>query len=409
MTKSNASKRNVKILDIVRSSRAGKLKISTCLVHVLSWNKFVIIQEIDNVPTKIYLPKGNSHIPRGTLDIQEKSDILQNHKKNCKMKKKTIDGWEKAVPPNAQKYQSTKPGCDGYMIKCSNKFSPLQDHDDGNDPIDGAPVTSRKKLTGGTRKAEYHDLVGGSPSAENHDLIDGSPVAERPHKLIPGGTNYTLGEMSHFNKKNKHRNQLKLKAAVFNAQSLNSKIPEVSEYMKEQNLDLYMIVESWYNDKNATNINKLKQGGYEMRHTPRSQRAGGGISVIFKKNLEVSKVKTPPVKTCELMEILVKNKVKKLRFVIIYRPEPDPKNPAYTMAEFYEEFTSLVAHYMTYKEEVIFCGDYNFHVNKPEDIKANKFIEILDTFELVQHVKESTHREGNTLNLIITKRESSIL
>ena len=55
---------------------------------------------------------------------------------------------------------------------------------------------------------------------------------------------------------------------------------------------------------------------------------------------------------------------------------------------------------MTYKEEGIFCGDYNFHVNDPEDNKANTFKEILDMFELVQHVRESTHREGNTLDLI---------
>ncbi len=287
--------------------------------------------------------------------------------------------------PDVQKGQcNDKPGCDLYAVKCSNRFDYLQNYDDGNDPIGGVPTAGRDNLIEGTQK-----IV-------NHDPVDGSLVAERSHK--PKQTEL-----------NKQGNKLTLKAALFNAQSLNTKIPEVSEYIKEQNLDLYMIVESWFCDKNARNINNLKQGGFEMRHTPRLQRKGGGISVIFRKNLEVSKVKSPPVKTCELMEILVKNKVKKLRFVIIYRPEPDPKNPAYTMTEFYEEFTSLLAHYMTYKEEVIFCGDYNFHVNNPEDVKANKFKEILDTFELVQHVKESTHREGNTLDLIITKSKSSIL
>ncbi len=272
----------------------------------------------------------------------------------------------------------------------------------GNIGIDRAPTTTvynRFSILGDLSDSPPYE----KPTQGERSKTIGTPIVERD---LTGDTPAVLQNTS---KKNKQKDQLKLKAAVVNAQSLNNKVPEVSEYIKEQGLDLYMICESWFNEKNAANIHKLKQGGYQMKHTPRSQRTGGGISVIFKQSLDVSKVKAPTVKTCELMEILVKNKVKRLRFVIIYRPEPEPGNPSYTMTEFYAEFTSLLAHYMTYKEEVIFCGDYNFHVNKPEDNKASKFLEILNTFELVQHVKESTHRDGNTLDLIITKSESSVL
>ncbi len=336
-------------------------------------------------------------------DIDQKSDTSHNHRKKCKMKKKNISGWERVVPPNVQKYQPKKSGCDVITMKCSNRFSKLQGHDNDNDLIDGTPVTGSNNRTEGSHTVDNQDLMDDSLDNQTNAIF-----VKMSHKSTPGSNSIGC-QPQNINKKNRHRNQLKLKAAVFNAQSLNSKIHEVSEYIKEQDLDLYMITELWFNEKNATNINKLKQGGFEMKHTPRLQRMGGGISVIYRQNLEVSKVRSPPVKTCELMEILVKNKVKRLRFVIIYRPEPDPKNPAYTMTEFYEEFTSLVAHYMTYKEEVIFCGDYNFHVNDPGDTKSNKFREILETFDLIQHVKESTHRDGNTLDLIITKRESSIL
>ncbi len=372
-------------------------------------------------------PKQSNRNPRSRilniLDIDQKSDISPNHRKKCKMKNRNVNGG-KSVPHNVQKGQLNKSGCDLHSVKCSNRFVYLQNHDD-DDLIGGAPIAGRTNLIEGTQITVTHDQIDGSLAVgRSHRSKSGEQTRANLERMSHNQSlglvrspvrmphNQSHGDISN-NKQphntNKSGNKLKLKAALFNAQSLNTKIPEVSEYMKEQNLDLYMIVESWFCEKNAKNIGKLKQGGFEMKHTPRLHRKGGGISVIYRKNLEISKVKPPTVKTCELMEILVKNKVKKLRFVIIYRPEPDPKNPAYTMTEFYEEFTSLLAHYMTYKEEVIFCGDYNFHVNNPEDVKANKFKEILDTFDLVQHVKESTHREGNTLDLIITKKESSIL
>ncbi len=80
-----------------------------------------------------------------------------------------------------------------------------------------------------------------------------------------------------------------------------------------------------------------------------------------------------------------------------------------SMNEYYKEFTELFAYYKSLKEELVFCGYYNFHVNKPKDNKAQKFIEILDTFELVQHINERTHKEGNTLDLIISNKDSSVM
>jgi hypothetical protein len=108
------------------------------------------------------------------------------------------------------------------------------------------------------------------------------------------------------------------------------------------------------------------------------------------------------------MDILVTTKFRKTRFVVIYRPESTNKNK-YTMSEFYTEFTEIVAHYFLDKEEVIFCGDFNFHVNKPDEIKVKKFQEILNTFDFVQQVTKPTHISGNTLDLIITKKESSLI
>ena len=42
-------------------------------------------------------------------------------------------------------------------------------------------------------------------------------------------------------------------------------------------------------------------------------------------------------------------------------------------------------------QELPITGDFNFHMNKPEDPKTRRFQDIFDTFDLVRHVKHGTH------------------
>ncbi len=52
---------------------------------------------------------------------------------------------------------------------------------------------------------------------------------------------------------------------------------------------------------------------------------------------------------------------------------------------------------------LIICGDFNIHVNKPDDPNTKKFMGIISQFNLVRHINEQTHKLGNTLDLIITR------
>ena len=59
-------------------------------------------------------------------------------------------------------------------------------------------------------------------------------------------------------------------------------------------------------------------------------------------------------------------------------------------------------------EPLLVTGDMNIHVDVVNDPDASRFLDLLDSMELVQHVKTRTHIHGHTLDLIIT-RETSIL
>ncbi len=61
------------------------------------------------------------------------------------------------------------------------------------------------------------------------------------------------------------------------------------------------------------------------------------------------------------------------------------------------------------KNELLIMGDFNFHMNKPANNKTKLMEYTLETFDLIQHVIEPRHNLGNTLDLIITRKDSKLL
>ena len=54
-------------------------------------------------------------------------------------------------------------------------------------------------------------------------------------------------------------------------------------------------------------------------------------------------------------------------------------------------------------------GDFNIHVDVPNDIDAVKFLDLLESLGFEQHVTKPTHILGRTLDLFITRRTETLL
>ena len=77
---------------------------------------------------------------------------------------------------------------------------------------------------------------------------------------------------------------------------------------------------------------------------------------------------------------------------------------------FSEEFSQLVeilTEDCTHPLAIV--GDFSFRVDTPNNQDALKFNDLLDSMNLVQHVKGSTHQGNHTLDLIITRREEELI
>ena len=61
------------------------------------------------------------------------------------------------------------------------------------------------------------------------------------------------------------------------------------------------------------------------------------------------------------------------------------------------------------KEHLLNAGDFNLHVDMASDIDARKFLDLINSLGLQQHVDKPTHIHLHTLDLIITRKTSTII
>ena len=59
-------------------------------------------------------------------------------------------------------------------------------------------------------------------------------------------------------------------------------------------------------------------------------------------------------------------------------------------------------------KNLVICGDYNMHVNNPNDEDAANFLETNAALGLKQYVRLATHTSGNTLDVIFTEVNGGI-
>ena len=140
----------------------------------------------------------------------------------------------------------------------------------------------------------------------------------------------------------------------------------------------------------------LRESGYNMFHSFRSDKKGGGVAILTKTGFLAKNSKTFKYHTFEVVVQSVKlfKQVHPITLVIIYRL--DESKPVF-IQEFYNFMEILTISY----SNLVICGDFNVHVNKPTEPFVLNFNDILDTFSLHQSVNVPTHKLGNTLDLII--------
>ena len=94
---------------------------------------------------------------------------------------------------------------------------------------------------------------------------------------------------------------------VLNARSINNKTLHIKDYVVDNKIDILAITETWLksDDDCYFTIRDICPQDYVFNHISRKTGTGGGVGLLFKKNLKIKKLQTRIFRSFELMEVLL--------------------------------------------------------------------------------------------------------
>ena len=164
-----------------------------------------------------------------------------------------------------------------------------------------------------------------------------------------------------------------------------------------------MVVRKGYGPQSGDHTTRYKLFDY-----PRVGRTGGGIALLLNETVEARKVDSGERRSFEFGEWILKYGSSKLRVIVIYRIPYSAAHPVSTNV-FLNEFPAYLESVVMSPEPLLITGDFNIHVDVPGDPDAARFLELLTSMGLEQHVDKPTHISGHSLDLIITRCSDSLL
>ena len=182
-----------------------------------------------------------------------------------------------------------------------------------------------------------------------------------------------------------------------------NKTPDIMELVTDRDPSIVFLQETWLKTKKSNVTALVKDYGYVLVHNIRKNRkkdSGGGVGILLKKEMKYKRLRHRQFTSFE--HIIVKisvGKSKSLLLISIYRVLFVP------VTVFLEEVVELFENLVTLKDDIILAGDVNIHMETSESY-ASRFKEILDNFNIVQHVHFPTHIQGHTLDIIATFGEN---
>ena len=256
------------------------------------------------------------------------------------------------------------------------------------------------------------------PETRQQTIAHGLPIqtviGRRPSKSPLSRQRSNIGTILHvdtnFVKSIKAK---KIKACVFNVQSIKNKAIAVNEYIVDKECDIAILVETWLRpgSLDQTVVADLCPPGYKFVHLPRENASGyGGLGVLYRENLCLKADLSYPgeTRTFEMLNVVLVSNQVNVNFAIVYRPPPSKRN-GFSTADFFSQFTNLIDSLAVQGGNVVILGDLNFHLDDLDNRQARHLNDLIFSARFIQHVTEPTHRNGHTLDVLISRESDSIV
>ena len=178
----------------------------------------------------------------------------------------------------------------------------------------------------------------------------------------------------------------------FNAWSLCNKTVGVLELLKDQNISICSVTETWLKTNDKAKFSEIHDLGFDIISAPRRGR-GGGVAFLYDPNV-INPVRNDVknFSSFEVLECVIKTSDNMIRLCVIYRSTQATKKYQETkIAKFMDDFSEYLDSVVNKVGSPIICGDFNFHVEDTENKAAKEFISLCASKGFIQHVKTKTH------------------
>ena len=187
-----------------------------------------------------------------------------------------------------------------------------------------------------------------------------------------------------------------LRLALLNIRSLSGKTFLINDFITEHNLDFMFLTETWLDQNNSTAaLIESTPPNYSFLSEARVNRRGGGVAVLLKNSFQFRRLSFSNFSSFEYLALQLKSSPRAV-LLNVYRP------PKYCK-DFFDDFNELLSILCVEYDCLLIVGDFNIHVDNPEDRMAKELFCTLDSFGLSQHVSEPTHNRGHILDVILSK------
>ena len=119
----------------------------------------------------------------------------------------------------------------------------------------------------------------------------------------------------------------------------------------------------------AAKLEFIPSQTHKFLHHNRSGHKGGGTGLLFRENIDVSKIDAGEKTSFEFSEWSSNTNSFRARLSIIYRPTYSNLHPV-SLKTFFDDFASYMKSIILTSEPLIITGDFNIHVNNTNNSDA---------------------------------------
>ena len=202
-----------------------------------------------------------------------------------------------------------------------------------------------------------------------------------------------------------------MKFRLLNAHSIGNKATNIAAVIDEGCYDVFLLTENWQTASEDVPLRRYVLSSYICFDVSGPTTGSGaktnhgGIAAIISDQLKY-KLVSPSFhpKAFESVCFSVTGSTSTVMVLLIYRPGSVASNRL-----FFKELTLYLEVLVLYKCQVIVAGDFNIHRQRSPSANDVKLQDIIDSFGCIQHVSLTpTHRDGGTLDLVLTKSEQDL-